>query len=156
MHQSKLAKVQRRLHLLRPFRIIRPHHQHPEAVPLALNAHAFRVVQEQVDAEVGRVLGAAGAGFAVVPLLVHHARQPDAVEPKEPPDAPGAAIGRGIDPNFPAALLAMVGQGFSAETEAFVAQQPGQDAVLGRFEREIIAATNEGVIKVEGDAHSFS
>ena len=78
-------------------------------MPLTFNAHAFRVVNQQINAEAGRVLGAAGLHFLVVPLLVHPAIQTNALWPKQPPDAPGAAVQRGIDPHFPAVLAAIVG-----------------------------------------------
>lgn len=116
-----LFRIQRGLHLLAPPRILRRYHQRPKAVALAFNPYAFRVVNQQIDVEAGRVLGAAGAGFAVVPLLVHHAIEPNAVQPEQAADASCAAVGGGVHPHFPAALAAEISQLFDSVAQLLVA-----------------------------------
>ena len=123
-------------------------------MPLPFYPHAFRVVNQQVDAEAGRVLGAAGQCFVVVKLLIHHAIQPNAVQPKQPANALSAAVGSGIHPHFPAALAAGLGQILNSVAKLLVAQKLRPDVPLGSCQWKIVAIANERVVEVESEAHS--
>ena len=129
-------------------------------MPLPFYPHAFRVVNQQVDTEAGRVLGAA--------YLVQRAwriRGRDAAgSPRHPAECLAAKTtgecarrcGRKwYTPTLPtAALAAGIGQILDSVAKLLVAQKLRSDAPFGSCQWKIGAIANERVVEVESEAHS--
>ena len=79
-------------------------------MPFGFHAYPRRIINQQIDAKAWWVLGAAGLHFAVVALLVDDAIKRNAVKPEQLADVPGATVGRGVYPDFPAVVATMLGQ----------------------------------------------